>query len=281
MIDLLPFRRCLVFTAALFAFLPLPASAKTRPDKTTVAQVQSEALTAPAAGQYAVYAMMASNAYHNRKYIDYPLDQLGWRQVDAEGKPTRMPSVDHPLTGLAYDIWENQRNNEVVIAYRGTDGPWDFVMGNFAVPVSPAYNQAKREFADYAARHPDKKITVTGHSLGGAIALALSAGHEGVDAVVFNTSPRVFDAIAENEPAAKRVLIHQKGDFLEFFREHSNKFLNTVRQFPAFVCEFKYVNGHNHNINNLAREMLGFGAKANPVLMPVREAVLPEEGLVR
>jgi pimeloyl-ACP methyl ester carboxylesterase len=67
----------------------------------------------------------------------------------------------------------------------------------------------------------DTKIIVTGHSLGGGIALEVSLKRENVDAYVFNTSPR-FSADGYNIDN-KRVSVVEHGEILKALRAPSRE----------------------------------------------------------
>jgi hypothetical protein len=52
---------------------------------------RTQELTATIAGKYAIYAMIASNTYHKKTSVRFPVELLGWVQVDVDGKPTNHP----------------------------------------------------------------------------------------------------------------------------------------------------------------------------------------------
>ncbi len=122
--------------------------------------------------------------------------------VNQENLPTNPPSWEklaNPLPttdGFAYGVFRNTATNEVVIAYRGTDGAagmmgWDGG-NNIGLYAGFAASQAKQAAAVYAnvlqaygADAAGSNISFTGHSLGGGLASIMS--------IWFNRPATVFD----------------------------------------------------------------------------------------
>ncbi|KTR82678.1 hypothetical protein NS277_12890 [Novosphingobium barchaimii] len=109
-----------------------------------------------------------------------------------------------------------------VIAFRGTDSKQlaDWFYGNLG---STQRDQGLALYREERAKldaegGKNVPIAVTGHSLGGAIAIQVSLENPGVDAYVFNTSPR-YTLIQPN--ANRRVAISERGDILEVLRNRS------------------------------------------------------------
>lgn len=230
-------------------------------------------LTAQVAGNYAIYSMIASNAYHKSDRVKFPVELLGWNQVDANGNPTDSPTAVRK-SGLAYDIFEKQNSNEVIFAFRGTDSKRDYINANLAVwPFSGQYRQARKAFQEYLKNHPDKKVTVTGHSLGGGLALSMSVRY-GVDAVVFDSSPRVFDGLGDKHAPAMRVMVYEGGEILASVRKiWKKKFLTVVPRENIYKASFDFGGANKHRSDHLALGLLGLGATVAPALIPVRDAL--------
>lgn len=213
---------------------------------------------------YALYAMMSSNAYQGLDSLRFPLEKIGWNLIYSISDDS----------GLAYDILEDENSDEVVFAYRGTEsldfGDW---FTNFFI-VSPQPEIAYSALKTYINNHPRKHITLTGHSLGGGLAIGMSLRLD-LDAVVFDWSPRFFDGFGlgiwgwKDCSHAKRVAIFQKGEVLELVRslsvlDNGEKILPDENIFEASFnikeCNSSIVNSIcKHSITPLAFELLKLG----------------------
>ena len=220
------------------------------------------------AAKYAIYAMMASESYHAEEKIKFPLELAGWSRVDLNGNKTDDPAADHWFTGLSYDIFQKDNSNDVVIAFRGTDSKWDYIVSNFTPFISPAYKQAKKEVLEYKNLHPNRNLIVVGHSLGGGLALSVSVWN-GVNAYTFDSSPRIFDGLGDHKEPAERVLIFQKGEILERFRQKLPKVSEVVPDKNTFEFAFNFNGVSNHRGDCLAYGLLSLGAENDPVLQNV------------
>ena len=260
-------------------------------------------VTAELAARYALFAMAASNAYHQpppRKW-HFPLAALGWRSVWPNGTPIPLDARGLPVSAssgpedptLAYTIFHND-DRETIFAFRGTDNNLDYLTANIAVPWSGQYARGRAAFVAYAAGNQDRRITLTGHSLGGGLALsasvrrdvALASGRPdltGYEAVVFNASPRIFDGWGDKHVFAERVAIYQKGEVLQRVRKlWRRKFHSVVPPRNIFQAEFDYthpVTGQNmpdsrHDAHLLAYGMLQLGAQSDPRLAELLPKVL-------
>lgn len=229
-------------------------------------------ITAEVAGGVAIFAMLSSNAYHKDDRVRFAVDRLGWQRVDADGNLTNSPARADRQTGLAYDIYERRGSNDAVFAFRGTDDRKDFLMANFAVPpLNKQYTDALEDFGRYRDRHPGRSPAVTGHSLGGGLALCVSL-HFGARAVTFDPSPRVFDGLRDAREPAERVIVYEDGEILQLLRQHSRKIAEIVRPQDIHRCSFDFA-GDQHRSDYLALGLLKLGATANPSLRAVLEAL--------
>jgi outer membrane protein OmpA-like peptidoglycan-associated protein len=231
------------------------------------------ALTPEVAARYVVHAMIASNSYHKSDRVKFPVETLGWIQVDLDGKPTDRPTKVMK-SGLAYDIFAKENTHEIIFAFRGTDSFLsDGIWANFAVPpLNVQYKQARRELAEYLKRHPDKKVTVTGHSLGGGLALCMSVRY-GVDAVVFDSSPRIFDGLGDKHLPATRVMVYQRGEILEKVRKFWMKLFEAVSPENIYTASFDFGKANRHRSDQLARGLLDLGETADDTLEEVIKAL--------
>ena len=160
------------------------------------------------------YAVLAQNAYADRR--DY--------QVLPEGFALRH-RADNDRYGFAYalfDRWEGERLAETVIAFRGGElgRPSDWLYGLLGTQQRRRGAQlfdAVRAQLDESG-WPEVKLTLVGHSMGGAIAMQVSQDRPGADAFVFNSS-RGFRANPAAAPA-RRVAVIERGELLNALRGH-------------------------------------------------------------
>lgn len=222
--------------------------------------VLSGDLDAELSKEFAVYAMMASNAYLDSDRTYFPIESLGWVRVDLDGNPTPNNSYTPSLIGrlfsnLQYDIWVKSSENRAVIAFKGTDEKIDWIDGNFPLGISVPYKSAKKHVKRFVHDHPEWQLTLTGHSLGGGMALSVSLW-EGVDAYVFNPSPRVFDGLGDHSEPATRKAVYQEGDILQKIRKWYPKFLKVMAAKDITQTHFDFNGDSNHKADLLAEGIL-------------------------
>lgn len=224
----------------------------------------AQPVTRPLANDTAVYAMMASNAYgSSASRLIFPLAELGWRKVGLDGKPipdNKNSYSPRTLAGklvssLQFDIWESAESKDAVIAFKGTDEKVDWIDSDLAVGISIAYKSAKKLVENYMESNPDRRVTVVGHSLGGGIALSMSVWN-GVPAVVFNASPRIYDGLANHDQPADRVVIYQKGDPLEPLRKVHPVFTRKIEARQIYQTSFDYHGENAHRADLIASGLL-------------------------
>ncbi len=117
------------------------------------------------------------------------LNNLGWEQVDIN-KDGTIDNGDYytstsGFSGVAY----KNANGEIVIAYTGTNNLPDWVPNDIGIALDLVPEEYQEALAFYNMIQHDyqgAKITVTGHSLGGALAQLVGAA-TGADAVTFNS----------------------------------------------------------------------------------------------
>jgi pimeloyl-ACP methyl ester carboxylesterase len=213
--------------------------------------------------------MLSSNSYHNADRVKFAVQELGWIQVDRNGKSTSKPTYIGKASGLAYDIFEKKDTNETIIAFRGTDNKKDYLTANLAPwPFSIQYAAARKVVRLYLEGNPTKKLTVTGHSLGGGLALSASV-RLGVDAVVFDSSPRIFDGKGDKHEPATRVMIYEAGEILERVRKIWPKIYTAVPRENIFKGSFDFGGVSKHRSDYLALGLLRLGAEVDPSLVGV------------
>jgi hypothetical protein len=225
---------------------------------------ETKPFTKAIADEVAIYSMMASNAYaDDPKKTYFPIETLGWKKVDLKGNPvpeaensyTPRTFVGKVLSDLAFDIWEDSKSNKTIIAFKGTDDIVDWLNANLVLGISIPYKSTKKHIREYINAHPGREVSVTGHSLGGGLALSVSFW-EGVDAIVFNTSPRIFDGIGNANAPARRLAIFQHGEILQKIRNRYQKFLNKIQPNQIVETNFYYPGGTSHRIDLLAEGLL-------------------------
>lgn len=161
--------------------------------------------TGSAAAKFAMYAMVANNAYKDssRKHFDLPDNWKRTKQVNDE------------QSGLQFDIYEVSEGGggkNLIVAFRGTDSEDD----------NPATSKKQYELVDklmpdIIKNNPNAKIIAVGHSLGGGLALHTSLVFDNIDAYAFNPSPRVYRH-GNNKPNM-RYMVNEKGDPLNKVRK--------------------------------------------------------------
>ena len=268
-------------SACAFVTLPLSLLSCGVPDQAPLPPPHVKRLTPKVAARIAPFAMMAENAYHRKKdrnsHPRYPVEQLGWMQIKPDGSPanTGKPSYSNFL-GLAVDIYRHERDGRYAYVFRGTNAKWDYVTANFAAGPSSQYKSADKQFKEFlqlqAAGDP-KKVVAIGHSLGGGL-----AGHQslvyGVDAIMFNTSPRMFDGLGDEwydrkytkMPGPTRLSVEQTGEILAAARSLSTKYPEAMAGQPQYCTV-----GHQemsvlelHAMTLLAKDILSLAAKHDP-----------------
>lgn len=123
-------------------------------------------------------------------------------------------SESNGLTGFDASVYK--KGNEIVVAFRGTEGSDPLGRGNKDIQTDITYiasgqkpGEMPNQFTEsleyvrqVKKKFPDAKISMTGHSLGGALASYVAA-IEDMDAVTFN-APSVVDILPDE--AKERVL---------------------------------------------------------------------------
>lgn len=130
------------------------------------------------------YAMLATNAYVAGPSI-YRANETFTLPADLILKEYQ----SNDKHGYAFNVYERYKGEhlvEVIIAFRGTDDSADWRYGNIRTEQRTS---ALATFKKTKQKYGDVPITVTGHSLGGSLAVQVSLDN-GVRYFVFNTSPR-------------------------------------------------------------------------------------------
>jgi hypothetical protein len=194
------------------------------------------------AEQTFLYAQLAHNSY---------ITPEPWVLPDSV-RPKLSVDLDE-ATGFAATVFElgpAATPSKVVIAFRGTEGKMfvsrDWLYGNWR---RQQQLQAESFYAVVRELYPPTvPIVVTGHSLGGALALQISITEDSVPAYVFNSSYRVIRRTPETE--SYRLSISETGEILKVVRGILPNM--TLLHLPGYDCtEGDPI--HNHGMNALAR----------------------------
>ena len=127
----------------------------------------------------ATYAQLAGAAYQNNPAnMQLP---SGW---------SFLRYSDSNQVGYDGAAFRNDLTGEIVIAHRGTepvafDGDWTNNLQMGANQLPDQYQYAQQFLSDVSAANPGASISITGHSLGGALA-QLQAAQTGLPATTFN-----------------------------------------------------------------------------------------------
>jgi pimeloyl-ACP methyl ester carboxylesterase len=229
------------------------------------------------------YAQLASNAYCDSSEIfDLPAGYTVIRRLPAQDicdleraaakgdlaakaklKPIHKAERKLKTHGFNYTVYDKRTAagalERRVIAFRGTDSKQlaDWVYGNLGNTQRDQgielYAQERRKLDDEGGK--SVPITVTGHSLGGAIAIQVSLENPGVDAYVFNTSPR-YTLLPPN--TNQRVAIAERGDILEVLR---NRSMPTRQDMLIINCHPTEGRVASHAIRDLAECVTWIAAK--------------------
>jgi len=113
----------------------------------------------------------------------------GFCSIDAPRWRLRK-SWEGVFTGFTAGVYAIDRQPDTVLAFAGTDSLWDILIDDAQIFAGQVPQQALQAIA--VARQQSGNVYLTGHSLGGALAI-IAAAHTGAPAVTFN-APGVMDS---------------------------------------------------------------------------------------
>ena len=119
---------------------------------------------------------------------EYEQQVSGWEVIKLKDKD--VTGVGEAWAGFAAVAYKNEQTKEIIISYRGTDSPLDVILSDaqLAFNLTPQQAAPAVEFFEDIVKNADNagySITITGHSLGGALAQYV-ASLKHVPAVTFN-----------------------------------------------------------------------------------------------
>ncbi len=171
----------------------------------------------------------------NEVYKDtMPSEIDGWTLVEKntiENMEVKSRGKVVKRLNLAFVIYK--KSNQVILTFRGTDDPLDFVtdMHFVARRIPPSMIKATNIYKRIRKKNKSAKIYVTGHSLGGAYAQvvvgrAIKAGDTNCYAITFN-APGLGYALKKSEREKYHETLIKNisnfivmNDFVGNFREH-------------------------------------------------------------
>jgi hypothetical protein len=200
------------------------------------------------AGEAYIYAIMSFNAYDDRPQIDIP----NWDRVKRF----------ETWKGFGVDVYLSNNHEDMVVAFRGTDGFTgfnDWFWGNFNLFWEGQYADADDAFIQIEQIADKYNITndhiiTTGHSLGGGLAMHIAILHDGIDSYVFNPSPRVFAQGKYDKYNNRIVLIAESGEVLSVAR----KGFSTLPKINPEEYRYNYLGGNffkEHVMQNFSQCM--------------------------
>lgn len=202
---------------------------------------------------YATFAILSHNAYKRNPPLALP---PGWSEVTERRFDTG--------EGLAYAVFERsegRRVAEVVVAFRGTDDVHDWVHN-----LDPFYRKQGKPAADAfkrVAEHygPQRaKLSATGHSLGGGLALEMALKFPGVEAIAFNSSP-ILKAGDHRIMDNKRTSVWEAGEILAPLRDAKSEWLDEWEGTELVKVNFEHGSAFTqHAIAPMARNLVKLAA---------------------
>jgi hypothetical protein len=208
------------------------------------------------------YAQLAFNAYQRPGEPDRVMMGTGYQVIDRE---------PNDANGFGFIVVEHTQPDgtvETIVAFRGTDFlTWqDWLSGN----LGRAQNEAGLALVDRLranCRTSCPPITVTGHSLGGAIATHVSLHRPNVTAWVFNASPhfwrdRRWSSFWPKQPETnERHSIVEHGEVLKMLRVFGRE---ADQLYTSIGCTRRGLPIGDHDIDKLANCLTRIAAWDEP-----------------
>ncbi|WP_374405052.1 hypothetical protein [Pelagerythrobacter sp.] len=224
------------------------------------------------------YAQLSNDVYRDEEKFPHPTGDY----VMAPDTPAKHEA------GYAYIVYDRyapdagggeKRLAERVIAYRGTEmnSFQDWVLGN----IGAQYND--RGWDTYAEQRKmlDEQgldavpITLTGHSLGGAIAAYVALREPRARSYAFNQSPRF--SVPEEPTRNRRVAVSERGEALRGLPAGGGVFLQDML---VLNCRPNGAPWKDHSVRKLSECLTWIAAYGDPqALASVRENAIPKPAI--
>ncbi len=206
------------------------------------------------AREAADYALMAFCSYDNRHERGKQKERKFFYHLP---KNLRIKKRFSYKSGLQAVLFERRGGDkgvqERIVAFRGTDQAADWLHGNLG---ETQYREALALARKLKAAHPKTKFSVTGHSLGGGLALYVSYYLKKTDTYLFMPSFRLpKHAKQPRVRKNKRIVINEKGDLLGIHRTHTRRPFGITRTvvYNFTRCDTPLA---NHSMKNLLHGLL-------------------------
>ncbi|MBU1240100.1 DUF2974 domain-containing protein, partial [Myxococcota bacterium] len=198
------------------------------------------------------YAFMALYAYDNwdkRRMVKHQRERKFLYQLPLRLVIVRRIALPSGFQAVIFHrVDDKKKVQEVIVAFRGTDEASDWVYGNLG---EKQYGQALTLVRQVVAKWPGIPVAVTGHSLGGGLALYVSYYFHNLRTFAFMPSfkmPRHF----RKPPVANnyRLIVNEMGDILQLQRSQATPLLGITRTviYDFTKCDTPIA---NHSMLNL------------------------------
>lgn len=203
-----------------------------------------------------VYAFFSEEAYNDELYQSTLLSGSGSLSENApielqmylknsKSYFPRDPKKDGPFAAVSFES-----DDEIIVSIRGTDGIIDIFndIQLLTKTQNQQYVSALKYLNTIIKNSNGKKITITGHSLGGSVAQLLGAA-VGYKVVTFNSAPIVVSSkdigISEKTLDERNIInIRRKGDPLSDILDKAFK-----TKFGEFIYDKKYSYGKDYTVD--------------------------------
>ena len=233
--------------------------------------------TRAAADESWQYAQLSNNVYRDEDELPHPPGGF-------EEAPDTPPEHTGGYAYIVYDRYEPGAGGEAelaerVIAFRGTemDSFDDWVFGNIGAQYNDrgwdTYARQRKMLDEQGLDHVP--ITLTGHSLGGAIAAYVALRESRARSYAFNQSPRFS---APEEPTRnRRLAVSDRGEALRCLPTGGGVVLQDTL---VINCRPRGAPWKDHSIRKLAECLTWIAAYDDPAaLASVRENALPKPAI--